>query len=463
MQQLKTDYLVVGSGAVSMAFVDTMLSQSDATFIIVDKHHLPGGHWNDAYSFVRLHQPSALYGVESTRLDKGIIDESGPNKGYFELASGAEISAYFQNVMQERFIASKRVQYFGMHEYKGDGVFKSLLSDSTYQVTISKSLVDGTFFNTSVPSTHTRRFAVAQDAVCIAPNDLPKLAGQYEHYCILGGGKTAMDANVWLLSNGAKADSLTWVCPRESWLINRAVTQPGKAFFKQTVGSVVSQFEAMLSASSTEDLFLRLEAAGNMLRINKSITPTMFHYATISTGEVGQLRRIKNVIRNEKVLSLNAQSLSMQSGATFDMPPSTLFIDCTATAAVFTGERAYPIFDDKRILLQATYAPLVTYSAAIIAFVEANITEQADKNKLCTPVILADTPQEWIRSTTQNMMNQNSWNQVPEMRDWLNNCRLNPSYAGIKEGAMAEPANQMLMQKLKEIIQPALMNASQLR
>ena len=27
--------------------------------------HRPGGHWNDAYPFVRLHQPAAFYGVNS--------------------------------------------------------------------------------------------------------------------------------------------------------------------------------------------------------------------------------------------------------------------------------------------------------------------------------------------------------------------------------------------------------------
>ena len=59
MQQHETDYLVIGSGAVGMAFVDTLLDQDPTcTVLMVDNHHLPGGHWNDAYSFVRLHQPS---------------------------------------------------------------------------------------------------------------------------------------------------------------------------------------------------------------------------------------------------------------------------------------------------------------------------------------------------------------------------------------------------------------------
>jgi cation diffusion facilitator CzcD-associated flavoprotein CzcO len=54
---LETDYLVVGSGAVAMAFVDTLVSETQASVLMVDRHHGPGGHWNDAYPFVRLHQP----------------------------------------------------------------------------------------------------------------------------------------------------------------------------------------------------------------------------------------------------------------------------------------------------------------------------------------------------------------------------------------------------------------------
>ena len=45
---IETDYLVIGTGATAMAFVDTLLTeQADATVLMVDRHHRPGGHWND--------------------------------------------------------------------------------------------------------------------------------------------------------------------------------------------------------------------------------------------------------------------------------------------------------------------------------------------------------------------------------------------------------------------------------
>ena len=90
-EQLTCDYLIVGSGAVGMAFADVLLRETDASIIIVDKYAKPGGHWNLAYPFVTLHQPSAFYGVCSRELNRGVIDKTGMNEGLMGLASGAEV------------------------------------------------------------------------------------------------------------------------------------------------------------------------------------------------------------------------------------------------------------------------------------------------------------------------------------------------------------------------------------
>src|SRR5437870_4679396 len=47
----------------------------------------PPSHWNNAYPFVRLHQPSAYYGVNSRKLGSDAIDATGWNKGLYELAT----------------------------------------------------------------------------------------------------------------------------------------------------------------------------------------------------------------------------------------------------------------------------------------------------------------------------------------------------------------------------------------
>ena len=90
---IDVDYLVIGAGAMGMAFIDTILTETEATVALVDRYDRPGGHWNRAYPFVRLHQPSAFYGVNSHELSSGRKDTDGGNAGLHELASGTEVLA----------------------------------------------------------------------------------------------------------------------------------------------------------------------------------------------------------------------------------------------------------------------------------------------------------------------------------------------------------------------------------
>jgi cation diffusion facilitator CzcD-associated flavoprotein CzcO len=109
--RLDTDYLILGAGAMGLAFADVILSEHPTSrIVVVDRRDSPGGHWNDAYPFVRLHQPAAFYGLNSTPLGQGGAD----------LASGPEIVAYYKRAM-DRFLATGRVQFLPMSDYRDDG------------------------------------------------------------------------------------------------------------------------------------------------------------------------------------------------------------------------------------------------------------------------------------------------------------------------------------------------------
>lgn len=70
-----------------MAFADALIAECDADVVMVERRHCPGGHWNDAYPFVRIHHASACYGVNSTVLGTDSIDQTGPNAGFYERLS----------------------------------------------------------------------------------------------------------------------------------------------------------------------------------------------------------------------------------------------------------------------------------------------------------------------------------------------------------------------------------------
>jgi hypothetical protein len=41
-RRVDTDYLIVGAGALGMTFADQLLTDTDASIVIVDRHHMPG-------------------------------------------------------------------------------------------------------------------------------------------------------------------------------------------------------------------------------------------------------------------------------------------------------------------------------------------------------------------------------------------------------------------------------------
>jgi hypothetical protein len=60
-----------------------------------------------------------------------------------------------------------------------------------------------------------------------------------------------------LRQSGADPDSIQWVVPRDSCLINRVTMQNGSEFFHEAIGGQVRQMTALEQARSVEDLFLR--------------------------------------------------------------------------------------------------------------------------------------------------------------------------------------------------------------
>lgn len=460
---METDYLIVGAGAVGLAFADTLLDETDAHITIVDRHGKPGGHWNDAYSFVTLHQPSAYYGVNSLPLGQDKIDQTGINQGLYELASGPEVSGYFEKVMNQRLLASGRVSYFPMSDYLGAGRFISLLSGKETEVHIRKKTVDATFFKTTVPSTHKPKFVVEEGVDFVPLNELPHLwkrsQGMPKHFVIVGAGKTGMDAACWLLASGADPDSISWIMPRDSWLLNRRKTQPGIDFFDETIAGQADMMEACALASDVDDLFDRLEACGVMLRIDPNVRPTIHRYATVSTGEVEQLARIRNVIRKGRVSSISLTKVVLEGGEEV-FGKDTLFIDCSATAV--EDRPAVPVYQGDLIVPQMIRIPQPAFSAALAAYVEAHYEDDATKNGLCGSIPLPRTLDMYPRAVLGNMMNQMAWGQDPKLREWIRESRLDGFGKVIAAISPEDSAKVAVLKKFRQFAMPAAANLTKL-
>ncbi|HWP10635.1 MAG TPA: NAD(P)-binding protein [Ramlibacter sp.] len=455
---VEVDYLIKGAGAAGMAFADSLLTESRATIAIVDRHHRPGGHWNHAYPFVRLHQPSAFYGVNSRPLGSGAKDEVGFNKGYYELASGSEVLSYFDLVMRQTFLPSGRVRFFPMSELGDDGTVTSLLSGRRTAIKARKT-VDATYSRTTVPSMRPPRYPVAPGIVCVPPNELPRVARPHAAYVVIGAGKTGMDSCLWLLENGADPDRIRWIMPRDYWWINRATYQPGEEFVARLVQSIANGVEALATGDDVDDVFARLEAFDEVRRIDPSVKPRGYHGGFVSEGELGQLRRIRDMVRLGRVQRIDADRIVLERGS---IPTNghCLHIDCTATG--IPALPSQPIFAGDRITLQWVRLAQPTFSWSLIGHVEAACQDEAEKNRICTPIPPPDEPRDWLRMMAVELSNQLVWSKIPAIREWQSKSRLDPFTRRIQalKGTQGEAVAHL--QRYGKYVGPAARKLAQL-
>ena len=424
---LETDYLVVGTGAAGMAFADALLTHTtDATVTFVDRRHAPGGHWVDAYPFVRLHQPSAFYGVSSVPLGDDSLDKSGLNQGFYGLASADELRAYYTQVMQQHFLPTGRVRYFPCTDWLGgaDGLhrIRSRVSGATHEVRVRRKLVDAGYVVGEIPATSPPPFEVAEGVRCVAAGEVVRVADHPGRFVVIGAGKTALDTCVWLLSQGVSPAAIQWVKPREGWWLNRRYHQPHN-LLPDFYAGVGLQLQAMAQARSVDEVFTRLEADGFFLRVDPSVTPTMVHGAIVSEAELALLRQIQDVVRLGHVRRIERQRMVLDQG---EVPTAadTVFVHCAA--AGISRPPLRPVFEAGRVTVQPLYWSFACLPFATQGVVEATLDSDEEKNRLCPPIRYWDTPADFLSTYLAALVHARARAAYPAVNDWVNASRLNP-------------------------------------
>jgi len=417
---LDADYLVVGAGASGLAFTDSLVDHSDAQVVIVDSRHAPGGHWLDAYPFVRLHQASVFYGVSSMELGDGSIQPDGPEAGLHERASAPEICAYYARVT-ERLVRTGKVRFFPGCDYLGDGRFRSRVSGDDYEVRGRRRVVNAHYLAPDIPATTPPPFAVSEPGGVVPVNQLVSIGRTPSQYVVVGSGKTATDACVWLLGNGVDPDRICWVRPRDPWMLNRAVVQPDPAVF---TGMVADTVEAAAVASSLPDLFLRLEAAGVMLRIDRDVEPTMARTPTLAQWELDLLRSIENVVRLGHIRGVEPGAIELDGGRV-PIARDAVVVHCAA--AGLRDAPAVPIWGSEAITVQPIRSGFPCFGAALAGYVEATRSTDEEKNKLCPATPYPNSLAAWARMTVLGSRAASSFGAESDIHEWAQRCLLNPA------------------------------------
>lgn len=445
---IAADYLVVGAGASGMAFVDNLIAHADVRVVLLDRRHAPGGHWLDAYPFARLHQASAFYGVASTVLGGGAVQQTGRERGLHARATAAEVAAYYAVVL-ERMLNTGRVEFHPNCEYLGQREFVSRISGRRFRVSAGARLVNASYLSPDIPARTPPPFEVDDDAARVLPvNQLVEVAEPPQRYVVVGSGKTATDACIWLLDNGVDPDSICWVRPRDPWMFNRAGLQPEPATFFTMAARLVA---AAAAADSPEDLFLRMEDAGVMLRIDRRVTPTMAKTPTIAQWEIDLLRSIEHVVRFGRIRRVAAGRIHC-TGGELAIPGDVIVVHCAASGAKYPP--LVPIWDAGTITLQPVRAGFPCFGAAVIGYVEATRTNDDEKNRVCLPSPLADTPRTWARMQVLGNRASVAFSAVPDIKRWSDSTTLNPGR--VPPERAGDPLIAAALDRFKAMVRPGM-------
>jgi hypothetical protein len=436
---IDADYLVVGAGAAGMAFADALVDHADVRVALVDRRHGVGGHWLDDYPFVRLHQASAFYGVASTLLGGGQLQQRGPEAGLQERATQAEVCAYYAGVA-DRMVASGRVELHLNSDYAWDGVVVSRISGRRHEVRDGCRVVDARYLAPSIPAVTPPPFGVADGARVLPVNALARLEEAPSQYVVVGAGKTATDACIWLLAHGVDPDAICWVRSRDPWMLNRARVQPDPAIFLGMAADIMAAAE---TASSLDDLFLRLEDAGVMLRIDRSVLPTMAKAPTLAAWELEQLRTLENVVRRGHLEEAGPGRLTFADGSV-TVADDALVVHCAADGLKYPP--LVPIWRPDVITVQPVRSGFPCFGAAVIGYVEATRHDDDEKNRVCQPSPYPDSLAAWARMTLVGTRAGMSLAAEPDVRAWSDEVALNPARipAGHPGSAALDDARERL-------------------
>jgi hypothetical protein len=357
-------------------------------------------------------------------LGNGEVQSSGPETGLQERARQSQIQSYYDDLLQRRFLATGRVTFLGGSEYHADGsshLVTSRVSGSTVEVTVRRRVVDATYLAPTIPATTPPPFSVGDGVDVVPVNALASLTSTPNEYVIVGSGKTATDGIVWLLANDVAPDRIAWVRPRDPWMLNRAVVQPDPLV---GLGLAADTMAAAAAAESLDDLFLRLEAAGVVLRIDRDVMPTMAKTPTLAAWELDVLRTIERVIRFGHIKHVTRREIVLDNGSVA-LAPNTLVVHCAASGLQYPP--LVPIWGADKIRLQTIRVGFPCFNAALAGYVEATRDDDRERNRLCPPNTLPDTPASWARMQVRGTIAARTFGAEPDIAEWANGCALNPA------------------------------------
>ena len=169
-----------------------------------------------------------------------------------------------------------------------------------------------------------------------------------------------------------------------------------------------------------------------MLRIDRSVTPTMAKSPTLGTWELELLRSIENVVRLGHIDTVSRGRIDLAQGSVA-VADDALVVNCAADGLKMPPR--VPIWAPEAITLQPVRAGFPCFGAALTGYVEATRDDDAEKNRLCPPSSFGNTLPDWATMNVLGMRNSQAFGAEPDIEAWSHRVAINPSRIPPEYGA----------------------------
>jgi hypothetical protein len=86
-----------------------------------------------------------------------------------------------------------------------------------------------------------------------------------------------------------------------------------------------------------------------------------------------------------------------------------------------------PLWGTDTIRLQTIRAGFPCFCAALAGYVEATRDDDRERNRLCPPSNLPNTPADWALMQVRGTLASRAFGAAPDIAAWANGCALNPA------------------------------------
>jgi hypothetical protein len=328
------DLCVVGAGyaGLNAVFVASQYLPGTARVLVLDKHQQAGGMWNDAYPYVRLHQPYQMF--TAGNIAWSLVRE----RSY--LATRDEVAAHLchcLDVISERLDVDARWGWECLdHTEHGSSVVVTARGpDGEVRTFTAERFIDATGFDIEsidplpVASRHVRS---------IAPRELEDSGlmsdDHTEPVWVIGSGKTAMDTIV-AVARANPARRIGMVTGTGTYFLNRDLVNAsglkrwtGGVRYNAIFAGAAKRFDGTNAAEVSE--WCRTWCGTSPLR---DPAPTHLLFALQSEDETATVATgVREVIRDHLADVVDDDSgpvMLLRTGARHSIPSGSWVINCT--------------------------------------------------------------------------------------------------------------------------------------